>query len=171
MIQGQFGMADELGIGNFELVVAVGGHVQHWWRDNSALASEPPKEQSAGRDVLVPIDDIEQHQRAVVAAQRSRVAGELRHMLDEGPVISDAARAAVGAAVMQPVDIGLIVERQTPSRWHHAATFGDNVKHAWGLVEGSFGFNLEAILETNDGNLEHWFRDGDGWHLGTTIDA
>ena len=35
MIEGQWGMQDELGVGNFELCVAVGGSVQHWWRDNS----------------------------------------------------------------------------------------------------------------------------------------
>ncbi len=37
MIQGQYGMQNELGPhGNFELCVAVGGRVQHWWRWNSA---------------------------------------------------------------------------------------------------------------------------------------
>jgi Papain family cysteine protease len=36
MIQGQYGMGDESGPhGNFELCVAVGGRVQHWWRANS----------------------------------------------------------------------------------------------------------------------------------------
>jgi hypothetical protein len=36
MIQGQYGMADERGPdGNFELCVAAGERIQHWWRDNS----------------------------------------------------------------------------------------------------------------------------------------
>jgi Papain family cysteine protease len=36
MIQGQYGMYDETGPpGNFELCVAAGGQVQHWWRDNA----------------------------------------------------------------------------------------------------------------------------------------
>jgi hypothetical protein len=36
MIQGQYGMANETGIGNFELVVANTDYqVEHWWRDNS----------------------------------------------------------------------------------------------------------------------------------------
>jgi C1A family cysteine protease len=34
MIEGQYGATDETRIGNFELCVAVGGAVQHWWRDN-----------------------------------------------------------------------------------------------------------------------------------------
>ena len=44
MIQGQYGMTNEAGPhGNFELCVALGGRVQHWWRDNSGghgLAAE-----------------------------------------------------------------------------------------------------------------------------------
>jgi hypothetical protein len=37
MIQGQYGMANEYGIGNFELCVALpDGTVQHWWRNNQA---------------------------------------------------------------------------------------------------------------------------------------
>lgn len=36
MIQGQYGMANEYGHGNFELCVAMpDGTVQHWWRDNT----------------------------------------------------------------------------------------------------------------------------------------
>jgi hypothetical protein len=34
MIEGQFGAYNETRPGNFELCVAVGGAVQHWWRDN-----------------------------------------------------------------------------------------------------------------------------------------
>src|SRR5207344_2443104 len=34
MIEGQFGASNEDRVGNFELCVQVGGHVQHWWRDN-----------------------------------------------------------------------------------------------------------------------------------------
>jgi hypothetical protein len=35
MIQGQYGMSDESGNGNYELVVANGsGAMEHWWRNN-----------------------------------------------------------------------------------------------------------------------------------------
>jgi C1A family cysteine protease len=36
MIQSQFGATNENSTGNFELCVAVGGMVQHWWRDNAS---------------------------------------------------------------------------------------------------------------------------------------
>ena len=38
LIEGQFGRENELEVGNFELCVAVGNAVQHWWRDNSNAA-------------------------------------------------------------------------------------------------------------------------------------
>jgi hypothetical protein len=34
MIEGQYGADDENHVGNFELCVAAGGQIQHWWRDN-----------------------------------------------------------------------------------------------------------------------------------------
>jgi Papain family cysteine protease len=34
MIEGQYGASDENHTGNFELCVASGGQIQHWWRDN-----------------------------------------------------------------------------------------------------------------------------------------
>jgi hypothetical protein len=44
------------------------------------------------------------------------------------------------------------------------------VKHVWGLVQGSFGFNLEVVVEHMDGRLQHYFRDGEGWHEGAFTD-
>jgi hypothetical protein len=94
MIQGEYGMANENGIGNFELCVATrAGTVQHWWRNN-----------------------------------------------------------------------------QTPSYpWAMSATFGHNVQAVVSLIEGSFGFNLEVIVLRTDGELQHYWRDGAGWHEGAVI--
>jgi hypothetical protein len=92
MIQGQYGAADEGKIGNFELCVAVGGQVEHWWRNN---------------------------------------AGD-----------------------------GL---------WRQSATFAHDVQAVAALVEGSFGFNLEVIVLRTDNQLQHYWRDGSGWHEGPVI--
>ena len=92
MIQGQYGMSTEFAMGNFELCVAVGGQVQHWWRNNAA---------------------------------------------GQG--------------------------------WSHSATFGHDVRAVAGLVEGSFGFNLEVIVLRTDNKLQHYWRDGAGWHEGVVI--
>jgi hypothetical protein len=37
------------------------------------------------------------------------------------------------------------------------------------LVEGSFGFNLELVVENNDGHYQHYWRDAGGWHPGVVI--
>lgn len=95
MIQGQYGMQNELGPnGNFELCVAVGGRVQHWWRWNSA-----------GGDMS----------------------------------------------------------------WRHSVDFGHNVQAVAGLCEGSWGMNLELIVLLTTGQLQHYWRDGSGWHEGVVI--
>jgi hypothetical protein len=37
------------------------------------------------------------------------------------------------------------------------------------LLQGSFGFNLEVIVERTDGRHQHYWRDGAGWHAGVVI--
>ncbi len=94
MIQGQYGMADENGNGNFELVVAnPSGAIEHWWRNN----------------------------------------------------------------------------QNTNWVWSKSATFGSGVARVLALVEGSFGFDLEVVALRTDGMLQHYWRDGAGWHAGVTI--
>ena len=39
LIEGTYGAGDESGVGNFELCVAVGQRVQHWWRHNRSLGA------------------------------------------------------------------------------------------------------------------------------------
>jgi hypothetical protein len=82
--------------------------------------------------------------------------------------LSSSISASIGSVVLAGAaptrDVGI-------DRWHHTATFGANVKHVWGLLQGSFGFNLEVVVETNDGNLQHYYRDGTGWNEGVVIDA
>jgi Papain family cysteine protease/FG-GAP-like repeat len=92
MIEGQFGMNDETGIGNFELCVAAGGQVQHWWRANGATGA-----------------------------------------------------------------------------WAQGAAFGHDVQAVAGLLQGSYGFNLEVIVLTTSLQLQHYWRDGAGWHEGVVI--
>jgi hypothetical protein len=92
MIEGQYGAADENTVGNFELCVAKGGRVDHWWRDNHG---------------------------------------------------------------------GMI--------WRYSTSFGHDVATVVALVEGSFGFNLEVIVLRNDRLLQHYWRDGAGWHEGPII--
>jgi len=92
MIEGEYGALSEEDVGNFELCVAVGGKVQHWWRNNH---------------------------------------GDMQ--------------------------------------WRQSATFGHDVQAVAALVEGSFGFNLEVVVLRLDRKLQHYWRDGAGWHEGVII--
>jgi hypothetical protein len=93
MIQGQYGMVNEAGPhGNFELCVAAGGKVQHWWRANSG-----------------------------------------------------------------------------DGQWRQSAVFGSNVAAVAGMCESQWGMNLEVIVLRTDQQLQHYWRDGAGWHAGPVI--
>ena len=162
MIQGQFGAADELTPGNFELCVAVGGRVEHWWRDNSALRSEPPRPDNADprfTDVV---------HATIRASHLYSEAGTIR--ADVASLAHDDGDARIPALVKTGL-ASVTLLAAAPDRWQRSAVFGHHVKHVWGLVQGSFGFNLDVIVETTDGSLQHYYRDGDGWHEGGVIDA
>jgi hypothetical protein len=93
MIESAFGMVDETGIGNFELCVAVGGQIQHWWRPNDP-----------------------------------------------------------------------------PGTWSQSATFGSDVNRVVGLIQSTFGGNLEVIAERTDLKFQHYYRDGNEvWNTGPII--
>jgi hypothetical protein len=92
LIEGTYGAGDERGVGNFELCVAVGGHLEHWWRYNA-----------------------------------------------------------------------------NPGPWNQSAVFGSGVRRVIGLIQSTFGTNLEIIVENQNGTYQHYWRDGNGWHAGATI--
>ena len=169
MIQGQYGTTNELIVGNFELCVAVGGRVQHWWRDNSALANEAPRADVADprfRDGVHHVVTAAAYQ--TVSSGHDRIAAnpvraDIASLLaDDNAKVSDHAKGALGNAALAPA---------APDRWHRAAVFGHEVKHVWGLIQSSYGCNLEVIVEKYDGNLQHCWRDGAGWHEGAAIEA
>ena len=53
--------------------------------------------------------------------------------------------------------------------WRQSAVFGHDVAVVAGLCEGSYGMNLEVIVLRNDQQLQHYWRDGAGWHEGPVI--
>jgi hypothetical protein len=53
--------------------------------------------------------------------------------------------------------------------WYHSAAFAHDVRCIAGLLEGSFGFNLEVIVLRTDNRLQNYWRDGGGWHEGPVI--
>lgn len=46
--------------------------------------------------------------------------------------------------------------------WEKVGEFGDGeIRHVWGLVQGSFNFALEAVVEDVDGALWYWEYTGE----------
>jgi len=163
MIQGQFGATDELTPGNFELCVAVGGRVEHWFRDNSALRAESPRVDHADprfSDVV----------HEMVSASYTQPEPGTTVRADVASLMRDSGDGRVSAVVKSGLN-NAVVSAGVPDRWHRTAVFGHDVKHVWGLVEGSFGFNLDVVVEKTDSSLQHYYRDGDGWHEGVLIDV
>ena len=38
-----------------------------------------------------------------------------------------------------------------------------------GLLQGTYGTNLEIIVQLTDGRFQHFWRDGAGWHAGPVV--
>jgi Papain family cysteine protease len=54
---------------------------------------------------------------------------------------------------------------EAAAKWTMDASFGTNIKQVLGLIESSFGFDLELIALLNDGSIQHFWRDNT-WHAG-----
>jgi hypothetical protein len=57
----------------------------------------------------------------------------------------------------------------TYKSWNRSATFGSDALCVVGMVQGSFGFNLELLVERTDLRYQHYWRDGAGWHQGVVL--
>ncbi|MEU6893095.1 C1 family peptidase [Streptomyces sp. NPDC046557] len=53
--------------------------------------------------------------------------------------------------------------------WARSAVFGRDALAVTGMLQGSFGFDLEVIVLRADHLLRHYRRDGAGWHAGAVI--
>jgi len=71
----------------------------------------------------------------------------------------------IGNLDTRPPVVGQVTPPAT-SLWSKSATFGNNIKHVWALIESSYGYDLEVVAELNSGQLQYFWRDGGGWHNG-----
>jgi hypothetical protein len=130
--------------GNFELVcVLASGKMQHWWRDNDHGGVWRAAAQF-GTGVSSPPCMIEGSYGSANEKSTGNfelcvsVAGKIQHWW----------------------------RSRSDGLWRNSATFGQNIASVLSLVEGSYGFNLEVIALRTDSKLQHYWRDGNGWHVG-----
>ena len=94
-----------------------------------------------------------------------------------GPCMIEGAFAATDE--LTPGNLELCVARNaqiehwwrnhTFKTWQKSATFGSDVRCVIGMLQGSFGYNLELIVERLDLQYQHYWRDGAGWHQGVIL--
>ena len=133
--------------GNFELVcVLSSGKMQHWWRDNDhgMVWNAGPE---FGSGIGSPPCMIE----GSYGAGNEKAVGNFELCV-----------AASGA-------VQHWWRNQSDLLWRQSATFGHDILAVVSLVEGSFGFNLEVIALRTDNKLQHYWRDGGGWHEGVVF--
>jgi C1A family cysteine protease len=134
--------------GNLELVcVNRNGQMQHWWRDDDhGFVWNPGATLGSG-----------------VSSPPCMIEGQYGAN-DENRVGNFELCVAVAGKVQH-----WWRDNQGNTGWHYSATFGHDVQAVTALVEGSFGFNLEVIVLRTDRRLQHYWRDGAGWHEGPII--
>lgn len=185
--------------GNFEVVVAVGGRLQHVWRDGSGWHNGPTFGSGIARSgaTLVQGDYGSPHGNLECVAVRTD--GAMQHFWRNEPTFTWNVGATFGSGVAtSPVMIqgqyGMRDERgphgnfelcvavggrvqhwwrnnSGDGAWRHSATFGHDVASVTGLCESSYGMNLEVVVLRTDGRLQHYWRSGGTWHEGPVIGA
>jgi hypothetical protein len=134
--------------GNLELVcVLKSGEMQHWWRDNDHGMTWHAGVKF-GSGINSPPCMIE----GQFSATDEKSVGNFELCVGVGEKVQHWWRA-----------------NSSDMLWRKSATFGNNVKAVVALVQGSYGFNLEVIVLTYDNKLQHYWRDGAGWHKGDVI--
>ena len=83
MIEGTYGAGNEMGVGNFELCVAVGNQIEHWWRHNASLG---PWNRSAvfGADVRRVVGLIQSTYATNLEVIAERTDGRYQHYWRDG---------------------------------------------------------------------------------------
>jgi len=65
-------------------------------------------------------------------------------------------------------------DNQGTQTWQRSSTFGTNIAGAnvaevLGLIESSYGFDLEVVALLNNGDLQHFWRSGGTWFAGPVL--
>jgi hypothetical protein len=150
LVQSHFGTP-----GNLDVVCVLDdGQMQHWSRENDSVPWLP-------QEVFGPLAPF----RSSCSSGPCMIEGQYG-ALDENAAGYFELCVAIHDGTVQHWRR----ENQSQARWYHEATFGHDVQAVLALVEGSFGFNLEAIVLRADGMLQHYWRWSPGyWFEGAVI--
>jgi len=172
--------------------------LQHWWRDNGAGGPMTWAESTAfgsniafsaaalvqrfdnGLDVIctTPNGTMQRYLRPA-AGSPWQACETFGSQVKSPPVMIEGQYGASNETVPGNYELCVAVNgaiqhwwKDTPespdSSWSMSATFGQNVQQVLGLIQSSFGFDLEVIALLNDGSLQHFWRYSSdlSWHAG-----
>jgi hypothetical protein len=136
--------------GNLELVaVQHDGRMRHYWRDAHDMTWQAGPAFGAG-----------------VAGPPVMIQGQYGMRVEDGPH----GNFELCSVVAGRVEHWWRDNAGGSGAWQHSATFGHEVATVTGLAEGSWGMNLELIVQRTDGQLQHYWRDAGGvWHEGPVL--
>jgi C1A family cysteine protease len=185
--------------GNFEVVVRLSnGTLEHWWRNDGAgmvwaasatfganiKLSAPTMVQlrapNRGLDLVcvTTSGEMQRYWRDDAHGGVWHAAETFGAGIDSPPVMIEGQYGAANETKQGNYELcvahnGVIQhwwrENGGSGRWSTSTTFGSNVAQVLGLIEGSFGFNLELVALLKDGSLQHYWRESGGaeaWHAG-----
>ncbi|HEU5046604.1 MAG TPA: C1 family peptidase [Rickettsiales bacterium] len=187
-IQGDYGAP-----GNFELVVRLSdGTLQHWWRNNggggwaasATFASNVAhsgatlvQRRDHGLDVVCVNNDgtMQRYWRDDPHGGAWKAGEKFGAGVKSSPVMVEGQYSAADETKQGNYELCVAVngsiqhwwrDNEGTQDWFHSATFGSGITKVLGLIESSYGFNLELIAELTDGTLQHWWRSGATWNQG-----
>ncbi|RSS66669.1 C1 family peptidase [Streptomyces sp. WAC06614] len=184
--------------GNFEVVVRTAdGRLNHWWRINgspwtwndggrfgSGIAHYGPalvQTRSRHLDLVATREDgrMQRWWRDDAAGFTWRPGEVFGSGITSAPCLVEAQYGALdedtaGNYELCAVGAGGRIEHwwrasAGDAGWRRSAVFGHDALSVTGMLQGSFGFNLEVIVLRTDRQLQHYWRDGSGWHEGAVI--
>ena len=181
--------------GNFEVVVRTAdGRLNHWWRDNT----HGPTWNDGGRfgsNIAFSGATLVQSQSGNLELVAVLTNGQMQHWLRDSSLVWHLV-AAFGSNVSSPpcmiegqagasnetirgnFELCVQVSGQVQhwfrdnhsGAWSYTTSFASNVRTVAAIVESSSAFHLEVILLLNNGQLQHYWRDSNGyWNPGPII--
>ncbi len=131
--------------------------MQRWWRDDPNTMNWAPCE-TFGANVKSPPVMI----RSQFGATNETIPGDYELCVEVGGFIEHWYTPGNPQPTLQSLN-------GTTAKWKRIAKFGTNVaghhvKQVLGLIQSSYGFDLELIAELDNGKLQHFSRNGSGWH-------
>lgn len=182
--------------GNFEVVVRTAdSKLAYWYRDNVSPWTWTAGPVRFGSNIAYSGPTLVQHSGGNLEFVCVTSSGQMQHWYRDGqqgewktlstfgsqvkssPCMIIGQTGAANEQAIGNYELCVAVSGKI-QYWNHTsgtpgftqtATFGHDVAQVVGLLQGSFFFDLELIVVTTGGKLQHYWKDSKAWHEGVVI--